>query len=164
MIVESGWIALAGTIAGGVIGVAGKTLSDLFTVRKDRETREHQRKVDAEKWQREQLLNFFISATRAVNLYINSAILFPNSGNDVVPLQNDPGIRQASADLQAQLTAIVLLHPAESQGAEFRQFLTNVDAAMWKSVPTVNEVWPVRQLLLLLAAKFRPAAISYEHL
>jgi hypothetical protein len=39
---------------------------------------------------------------------------------------------------------------------------------MWKSVPVVNEVWPVRQLLLLLvlllAAKFRPAAISYEHL
>jgi len=161
MALDGAWIALAGTIVGGVVGVAGKAFSDWLGVHKDREAREHQRKVDFEKWQREQLLVCVTASMRVVNLYIARAVSFNLFGDDVVPLQNDPDIRAASAEVQAQLTAIVFLYPDKSC-EEFRLLYAKVDEAMWQAVPIVKQLWPVRQLILSLAAKFRYDAFPRE--
>ena len=67
MPIDAAWIARGGTVVGGVIGIGGKTLSDWLAVYKNREAREHQRKVEFQKWQREQLQVCVSASTRAIN-------------------------------------------------------------------------------------------------
>ena len=154
MPIDAAWIALGGTVVGGVIGIAGKTLSDWLAVYKDREAREHQRNVEFQKWQREQLQVCVSASMRAINLYIAKAVTFKDSGNDVAPLQNDAEIRTMSSEVQTQLTNIVLLYP-DRAGEEFDRLFSQVDETMWQAVPMVKQLWPVRQQILRLARQFR---------
>ena len=138
---------LLGTVVGGAIGVAGKALSDLISLRKDREAMQYQRRSEQEKWQREQMVTRLSESAKLLNLYITKSL-----GRSLEQRQNDPDIQEASAEAERALVALVLVYPDKSN-EHYEALVTQIDKSMWKAVPEIDDVWPIRQLIVKLAVK-----------
>ena len=78
-------------------------------------------------------------------------------GKDMATRQNDPDIRQTSAELQGWLIALASVYP-DTTSEEYRQFSVYMDQALWNAVPDDNPVWEIRKLLIKLAMRFGPSS------
>jgi hypothetical protein len=149
MVVDPAAAALLGTVLGAVLGFFGKVVSDWMSLRKERETREDQRKAESAKWQQEQLQHSLSSAIKSLNLYITKAINKPT----IEERQKDPELQQASAEAQSWLVSLLAVYP-EKSAKEYAELVNGVDRPMWKAVPDVGDVWDIRQLIVKLATRF----------
>jgi hypothetical protein len=137
-----------GTLAGGLLGVTGKAIADFMQAQRERETRRERQRSDFQRWQREQFVLLMTNSAKAANLYVSKVV-----GRDIVAAQNDPDIRQASAELQGSLIALAVVYP-DTASDDYQEFCKNLDQAMWKAVPDIEPVWKIRQLLIKLATRF----------
>lgn len=149
MVVDPAVAALLGTVMGAVLGIFGKVVSDWMSLRKERETREDQRKTEFAKWQREQLQLSLSSAMKSLSLYIPKAI----QKETIEARQNDPELQQVSAEAQSWLVSLVAVYP-EKSAKEYTELVNGVDRGMWKAVPDVGDVWDIRKLIVKLATRF----------
>jgi hypothetical protein len=149
MVVDPAIAALLGTITGAILGFFSKFVSDFMSLRKERETREDQRKAEFAKWQREQLQLSLSNTVKSLNLYITKAIRKKSSEER----QDDPELQQASAETQSWLVSLLAVYP-EKSSKEYAELTAGVDRAMWKAVPDVGDVWDIRQLIVKLATRF----------
>ena len=138
---------LLGAIVGATTGVIGNVLASWFSLRKDREARQDQRLGDAEKWQRDQVAFMLSEGMKRVSLYTTMAL-----GKTVEQLQNDPASRDANAELQRVLVGLVMAYPDKS-AVDYLELVKSVDQGLWKGVPQASDVWPLRQLIVKLAAR-----------
>src|SRR5882757_9794353 len=138
---------LLGAIVGATTGVIGNVLASWFSLRKDREARQDQRLGDAEKWQRDQVAFMLSEGMKRVSLYTTMAL-----GKTVEQLQNDPASRDANAELQRVLVGLVMAYPDKST-VDYLELVKSVDQGLWKGVPQASDVWPLRQLIVKLAAR-----------
>lgn len=152
----TGPLTLCGTLAGGVVGVAGKAISDVTQAKRDRESRREQRLSEFQRWQREQVVLLLTNSAKSTNLYTTKAI-----GRDIAVIQNDPDARRACAELQGWLIALAAVYPY-TKSDEYRQFTEKLDEAMWKAVPDIDPVWKIRQLLVKLPSKFGESDLRDE--
>ncbi|MCW3477483.1 hypothetical protein [Limobrevibacterium gyesilva] len=146
----TGLFTLGGVVAGGLFGVIAKIIADVNQTNRDRETRREQQRSDFQRWQREQFMLLMINCAKSANLYVSKRIA---DGGDDVAAQNDPDIRQASAELQGWLIALAIVCP-DAASDDYRRLCENLDKAMWQAVPKIQPVWEIRQLLVKLAARF----------
>jgi hypothetical protein len=148
----TGLLTLGGTIAGGFLGVAGKTISDLMQTKRDREGRREQQRSDFQRWQREQVVLLMTNSAKTASLFTAKAI-----GKDRVTRQSDVEIQQTSAELQGWLIALASVYP-DTGSKEYKQFSEYIDQALWTAVPDDEPVWHIRQLLVRLAMSFGPGS------
>lgn len=144
---DAALLTLFGTIAGGVIGIAGKSLSDWLSVKKEREARRDQFRAEAEKWQRDRIASSLTQSVKLLNIYITLSI-----GKRLEDVQADSACRESSAEAQRALVEVIMVYPNKSAG-EYSELVNSVDKAMWKAVPDVDTAWNIRQLIVRLAAR-----------
>jgi hypothetical protein len=150
-----------GTLLGAIVGAATSIIANLltswFTLRKDRETRQDQRLAEAEKWEREQVALMLGESMKRVSLYTTIAL-----NKSIEQLQDDPASRGANAELQQALVGLVMAYPNKSD-QDYAELVKRVDQGLWKGVPSATDVWPVRQLLVKLAAGITVRSLQSEH-
>jgi hypothetical protein len=147
--VATGLFTLGGTLAGGLAGVAGKTLADFMQARREREARQEQRRAEFQRWQREQVLALMTNSAKAANLYVSKRV----GKRTVEEAQDDPVMQQASADLQGWLVALATVYP-DTGNEDYRAFTEYLDKSQWQAVPETDPVWEIRKLLVKLGTRF----------
>jgi len=144
----TGLFTLFGTVAGGIFGVAGKSLSDLMQAKRDREMRREQQQAEFQKWQREQVIVAIGKSAECANLYLTKIF-----DKDIHTAHNDQAVQEASAKLQSNLLSLVAVFP-NSESQTYKEFCKFLDESMWTAVPSLDPVWKMRQLLIELSIHF----------
>jgi hypothetical protein len=148
----TGLFTLSGAVAGGLLGMAGKTISDFMQAQRDREGRREQQRSDFQRWQREQVVLLMTNSAKAATLFTAKAV-----GKDRVTRQSDAGIQETSAELQGSLIALATVYP-DTDSDEYQEFSKYLDEALWSAVPDDDPVWHIRQLLVKLGTRFGPSS------
>ena len=141
---------LLGAIVGATTGVLGNILTSWYSLRRDRESRQDQSVEEANKWQRDQVAFMLSECMKRVSIYTTIAL-----DRTLDQLQGDPSARDANAELQRVLVGLIMAYP-NKHSSEYLQLATAVDHGLWKGMPQVSDVWPIRQLIVKLAASIAP--------
>jgi hypothetical protein len=141
---------LLGAIVGATTGVLGNILTSWYSLRRDRESRQDQSVEEANKWQRDQVAFMLSECMKRVSIYTTIAL-----DRTLDQLQGDPSARDANAELQRVLVGLIMAYP-NKHSSEYLQLVTTVDHGLWKGMPQVSDVWPIRQLIVKLAASIAP--------
>lgn len=141
---------LLGAIVGATTGVLGNILTSWYSLRRDREARQDQSVEEASKWQRDQVAFMLSESMKRVSLYTTMAL-----DRNLAQLQSDPASRDANAELQRVLVGLIMAYP-NKRAPEYLDLVRAVDQSLWKGVPLVADVWPIRQLIVKLATNIAP--------
>jgi len=141
---------LLGAIVGATTGVLGNVLTSWYSLRRDRESRQDQSVEEANKWQRDQVAFMLSERMKRVSMYTTIAL-----DRSLEQLQSDPAAREANAELQRVLVGLIMAYPNKRSSA-YVELLTAVDHGLWKGMPQTSDVWPIRQLIVKLAANIAP--------
>ena len=141
---------LLGAIVGATTGVLGNILTSWYSLRRDRESRQDQSVEEANKWQRDQVAFMLSESMKRVSLYTTIAL-----ERNLEQLQGDPAARDANAELQRVLVGLIMAYPNKGS-SDYLQLVTTVDHGLWKGMPQASDVWPIRQLIVKLAANIAP--------
>jgi hypothetical protein len=154
MVLDTATGTLLGAVVGATTGVIGNVLTSWFALRKEREGRRDQRLEDAQKWQRDQVASTLSESMKRVSLYTTMAL-----GRSVQQLQDDSLSRDANAELQRVLVGLVLAYPDKS-AEDYQALVKAIDQSLWKGAPLASDVWPLRQLIVKLAARIGIQSLS----
>jgi hypothetical protein len=141
---------LLGAIVGATTGVVGNIVTSWYSLRRDREARQDQSFEEANKWQRDQVASMLSESMKRVSIYITMAL-----DRKLEQLQSDPSSRDANAELQRVLVGLIMAYP-NKRSPEYLELVKAVDQSLWKGVPQVSDVWPLRQLIVKLATNIGP--------
>jgi hypothetical protein len=153
---DSTTATLIGAVVGAMAAFGGNLIGNLILVYKDRDSRRDQRKDEAEKWQREQLVKWLPESVKLVNLYITTAIRYKD---DAAKRQDDPNCQKASAEAQASLAALMMIYP-NKRNDHYKELVHHLGLAMWEGTPPIPPVWKARELLVELAAQCARDVVS----
>jgi hypothetical protein len=146
---------LLGTAIGALASFGGTFISNQYTLQKERETRDEQRRAESEKWQREQIQNALLQATSAINLYITERL-----GRKLEEAQRDPHVVALSAEVKKWVVVTLMSYPHKDM-QEFKELLRHTHEANFEAVIQEDHAWEMRQLLIKLAVQYQTSGAAF---